>query len=191
MRSRKRQKPELGIVQKKDACLVIIDVQERFRDALPEFGRTTDNIRRLAQAFRLLGVPVIVTEQNPEKLGVTVAEISDALGNFRPVAKMHFSCCGEKAFMGEIRKTRAKDIILCGLETHVCVLKTALDLMNSGHRVHVVCDAVSSRKAKDTEVALRRLVHSGAFLATTESIIFQLIEKAGTEEFKQIFQLIK
>jgi len=179
-----------GIPKRRSACLVIIDVQERFRPAIFDFGRTANNIRKLAEAFRVLGIPIIITEQNPEKLGKTIPQITNELGEFKPVAKMHFSCCGEKEFVKALRKTKAKDVILCGLETHVCVLRTALDLMKSGRNVYLVCDAVSSRKAMDSEVAIKRLVHSGVFLTTVESIIFQLIDKAGTEEFRKIFAIV-
>ena len=181
----------IGIPKRGSACLVIIDVQERFRSAIFEFGKMATSVSRLAEAFSTLGIPVIVTEQNPEKLGKTIPEITNELGKFKPVGKMHFSCCGEKDFLKALRKTKAKDIVLCGLETHVCVLKTALDLMKSGRNVYLVCDAVSSRKAMDTEVAIKRLVHAGAILTTVESIIFQLIDKAGTEEFRKIFNIIK
>ncbi|MCX6817760.1 MAG: hydrolase [Candidatus Aenigmarchaeota archaeon] len=181
----------LGIPKRGSACLVIIDVQQRFRGAIFEFGKMSASVSKLAEAFRMLGIPIIITEQNPEKLGKTIPEITNELGEFKPVAKMHFSCCDEKDFMKALKATKAKDVILCGLETHVCVLKTALDLMKSGRNVYLVCDAVSSRKAMDSEVAIKRLVHSGVFLTTVESIIFQLIDKAGTEEFRKIFHLIK
>jgi nicotinamidase-related amidase len=188
----RKPRPLLGIPQRKGACLVIIDVQERFRDAIFDFGRTADNIRKLAEAFRMLGIPIIITEQNPVKLGKTIPEITNELGKFKPVAKMHFSCCGEKEFMSAIKKTKAKDVVICGFETHVCVLKTALDLMSSGYSVHVACDAVSSRKQSDTNLAIKRFVQLGApFITTTESIIFQLIDKAGTDEFRQIFRIVK
>jgi nicotinamidase-related amidase len=181
-----------GIPKRRSACLVIIDVQERFRPAIFDFGRTANNIRKLAEAFRVLGIPIIITEQNPEKLGKTIPQITNELGEFKPVAKMHFSCCGEKEFVKALRKTKAKDVILCGLETHVCVLRTALDLIGMGYRVHVACDAVSSRRKPDTDLAIRRFVQAGApFITTTETVIFQLIDKAGTEEFRKIFAIVK
>jgi nicotinamidase-related amidase len=182
---------KVATIDRKSACLVIIDVQDRFRDAIFEFGRMSGNICRLAQAFRILGVPVIVTEQNPDKLGSTIPEIADALGRFVPVPKMHFSCCGEATFVKELKKTKAKNVVLCGLETHVCVLKTALDLLNRGYNVYVACDAVSSRKKSDTDLIIKRFVQTGILITTAESIIFQLFDKAGTEEFRQIFSLIK
>ncbi|MCK5023911.1 MAG: hydrolase [Candidatus Aenigmarchaeota archaeon] len=181
----------IGIPKREKSCLVVIDVQEKFRPVIHEFDEVVENISKLVKSFQILKVPVIVTEQNPEKLGKTVPEISEVIENNESINKMHFSCCGEKTFSDKIKASGAKDIILCGVETHVCVLKTALDLLKDDYNVYVVCDAVSSRKKFDTKIAIKRLRQSGVFLNTVESIIFQLMDSAGTDEFREIIRVVK
>jgi len=182
---------KLGILDRKKTCLVVVDVQERFRNVIFEFDRMVENVRKLVESFRILGVPIIVTEQNPEKLGRTVPEVSKVLGDFKPIEKLHFSCFGNKDFVGEVKRLRIEDLVLCGLEAHICVLKTALDGLKRGYNVHVVYDAVSSRKQMDWGISMCRMGHKGIFLTTAESVIFQLIEKAGTDEFRKISSIVK
>lgn len=180
-----------GILDRKKTCLVVIDVQEKFRPVIFEFGKMSDNVRKLVETFRILKVPIIVTEQNPEKLGRTVPKISKVLGKFKQIEKLHFSCFGDKNFVRELKRLKVRDIILCGVEAHVCVLKTALEGLKEGYNVHVVYDAVSSRKQMDWDISMCRISHSSIFLTTTESVIFQLMDKAGTDEFRNVSRIIK
>lgn len=180
-----------GILERGKTCLVVIDVQEKFRPVIFEFDSVVRSISKLVGAFGIMKVPVIVTEQNPEKLGGTVKEIADAVGDFNPVAKMHFSCLGSEEFAKRLRSLGAKQLVLCGIEAHVCVLKTALDALEEGFEVHVACDAVSSRKKTDRDISTKRYLQSGVFLETAESVIFQLMDRAGTEEFREVSRLIK
>ncbi|NIO21352.1 MAG: isochorismatase family protein [Candidatus Aenigmarchaeota archaeon] len=181
----------LGILERKRTCLVVIDVQEKFRPVIFEFNKMAENIKKLVGSFRILNVPIIVTEQNPDKLGRTVPGVSKVLGSFKPFEKLHFSCFGDKKFEKELRKLKVKDIVLCGLEAHVCVLKTALDGVKRGYNVHVVYDAVSSRKQMDWSISMCRISHAGIFLTTTESVIFQVMDRAGTDEFRKVSRIIK
>jgi nicotinamidase-related amidase len=187
----KENMKDLGIMQRKRTCLVVIDAQERFRKVVFEFGKMAENVKKLVESFRILNVPVIFTEQNPEKLGRTIPEISGVLGDFKPIEKLHFSCFGDRNFEKELKRLKVKDIVLCGLESHVCVLKTALDGMKRGYNVHVVYDAVSSRKQMDRSISMCRISHAGIFLTTTESVIFQLMDRAGTDEFRKVSRIVK
>jgi len=180
-----------GILERENTCLIVIDVQERFRSVIHGFGEMAENAKKLIRAFRIFDIPVIVTEQNPEKLGRTIRELSNELGDFEPVEKLHFSCFGEADFAEELAKLGRKQIVLCGIEAHICVLKTALEGLKKGYEIHVASDAVSSRRQTDKDFALRRMSQSGVFLTTSESLIFQLMERAGTEEFRKVKDIVK
>ena len=181
----------LGILKRGNVCLIIIDVQERFRPVIFEMDRVIENTVKLAKAFNIFGIPIIVTEQNPEKLGKTVDEIRWSLLEYRPIEKLHFSCFGEEEFVKALKKHDVTQLVLCGIESHVCVLKTAIDAIRAGYEVHVAYDAISSRNIADWEIAKNRFVQSGAYVTTAESIIFQLMEFAGTEEFRKIMDIVK
>jgi len=171
-------------------CLVVVDVQEKFRSVIHEWDKTLENIVKLIRGAQVLGVPTVVTEQYPKGLGKTVKEISDVL-EFTPVEKTCFSCAKDDGFMEALDATGCENVILCGIESHVCVLQTALDLMKGGYDVHYVVDAVSSRNKSDKKIAVRRVVQEGALASSVEMILFQLLEKAGTDEFKKISEIVK
>ena len=173
-----------------DSRLLIVDVQERLVPAIPVAGQVIRNCRRLIQGAKILGVPVFATEQYPNGLGGTVPELAAELGD-RP-DKVRFSCaeCLNWGVAGEQPDDRFK-VVVAGLEAHVCVLQTALDLTAQGFRAYVPADAVASRHKLDWKIALRRLADSGATLTTTESVLFEWCETAGTPEFKQISRLVR
>lgn len=173
-----------------NSVLVVVDVQERFRDVINEWEETVENVVKVVEGCRVLGVPILHTEQYPKGLGKTVNELRQALDG-EPVEKVHFSCMGDPGFRQKIGSFGKKHVILCGIEAHVCVLQTALDLMDDGHVVHVVVDAVSSRKESDKKTAVRRMLNEGAAPETVEMVLFQLLKKGGTEEFKKISKIVK
>jgi nicotinamidase-related amidase len=172
-----------------DTVLLAVDMQERLLAVIPQAARITWNCRRLIDGAKTLGVRTIVTEQNPDKLGPTTAELAGA-GTAR-LAKMAFSCgaCGE-AF-ADWEAEGIERVLVCGIETHVCVAQTALDLVSAGYRVYVAADAVGARNAVDHEIALRRMESSGAVITTTEAALFEWCERAGTDEFRAISALAK
>jgi nicotinamidase-related amidase len=173
-----------------DTALLIVDVQQRLIPAIRGAERIVWNCRRLLEGARVLGVRTSITEQNPEKLGGTVAELAAAYAGDVP-AKMAFSCgaCGE--VFAEWRDAGIERVLVCGIETHVCVSQTAFDLLAAGYQVFVAVDAVGSRAALDHDIALRRLELSGAALTTVEAALFEWCERAGTPEFRQISALVK
>lgn len=178
-------------LHKHDAVLVIVDIQERLAAAMGERQKVVVNCLHLINAATLLRIPVLITEQYPKGLGPTVSEIKDALETYHPIEKITFSCCGERKFLDELASVGERKIILSGMETHVCVLQTCIGLLKEGHSVHVVQDAVCSRKSDDYKTGIEYMRDAGAVITCTETILFQLLEKAGTEEFKIISKRIK
>ena len=182
---------ERYVLDRAAATLVIVDIQERLAVAMSEKDRVVTNAQHLIEAARLLEIPLLVTEQYPKGLGPTIPEIKSALQTYAPVEKITFSCCGEPFFMEAVQETERKQIILTGMETHVCVLQTCIDLLQAGYVVHVVSDAVCSRTKHNYKTALEYMRDAGAVISCTETALFQLLVKAGTEEFKAISKRIK
>ncbi|HEX6962963.1 MAG TPA: isochorismatase family protein [Lacipirellula sp.] len=173
-----------------DTALLVVDMQERLLAVIPGAERIQWNCRRLIDGAGILGMGVSITEQNPEKLGATAAGLGRR-GDLAPLAKMAFSCgaCGE--LHPRWQAAGVERVLLCGIESHVCVQQTAFDLLSAGYRVYVAADAVASRNADDYTWALQRMLASGAVVTTTEAALFELCERAGTPEFRQISALAK
>lgn len=178
------------IINRKNSILVIIDVQQRYLPHLEESEIMLKNIGILMQASKKLSIPTIITEQYPQGLGHTDTELS-RLNPIKPVEKISFSSCGEDNFNSEIKKTNRSHVILTGIETHVCVLQTALDLIKNGYCVHLVEDAVRSRQELKRKIGTELMRQAGVVITCTETIIFQWLEKSGTSEFKEIQKLVK
>jgi nicotinamidase-related amidase len=172
-----------------DTALVVIDVQERLVPAIAGHRRVVWNIRRLVDAAKTLGLPVLATEQYPKGLGPTVPELAGRLGAIP--SKLTFSCCGSPEFLRELESRGVHKILVCGIEAHVCVQQTVLDLLAHGWRVYVAADAVGSRQEIDYRIALGRMDSSGATLTTTEAALFEWCTVAGTPQFKEISRLAK
>lgn len=173
-----------------DTGLLVVDVQERLIAAQSDGDRVVWNVRRLLDGAKLLGVRSAATEQYPEKLGPTVPELAERL-NSKAVSKLSFSCRTCDEIFAAWRAAGIHRVLVCGIETHVCVQQTVLDLLAAGFQVLVAADAVSSRFAIDHEIALRRLESSGALLTTTEAALFEWCNEAGTAAFKGVSALAK
>ncbi|MGH9459371.1 MAG: hydrolase [Thermoanaerobaculia bacterium] len=181
-------------LDRNEALLAVIDVQEKFASVIDRFDELQRNIERLIRGCHILGVPAAVTEQYTKGLGETVEPLRRALGETyatKPAEKMCFSSWGCGEFADGIRRSGRKQILLAGIEAHVCVWQTALDLLIAGYDVYVVADAVSSRSAANREIALRRLEREGARLTSTEMALFEMTMQAGSEEFRAISKLVK
>ncbi len=174
-----------------ETILLVIDVQERlfpFIDAKKEFRK---NLQTLTRGARILEIPIILTEQVPQKIGKTIPEISKELPHISPFKKITFSCCGDSAIRQKIKSLKRKSILLSGIETHVCVYQTAADLIDLKYDVHVVADAVSSRSARNKTIALERMKEIGVSTTGTEMVLCELLKKAEGKKFKEILNLIK
>ncbi len=177
------------LLSREDSKLLIVDVQEKLIRHIPVADRMIENCRRLIQGARILQIPAFGTQQYPKGLGNTVPALSELLNDLPE--KLRFSCSDVLSWGGEAEQTddRCK-IVVAGIEAHVCVQQTAFDLMSHGFQVYVPADAVASRHKLDWKFALDRMSISGAMITTTESVLFEWLEAAGTPEFKQISKLI-
>ena len=179
--------PEL--MSRDDTTLLVVDVQEKLLRAMRAPDRLVWNVGRLVEGARTLGVAIAATEQYPQGLGATTPSLADKLGSAH--AKLTFSCWGCAGFREQLEPLDRPNVLVCGMETHVCVQQTTLDLLAAGYRVFVAVDAVTSRAMLDHDVALRRMESSGATLTTVEAALFEWCGAAGTPEFKAISQLVK
>ncbi len=173
-----------------NSTILVIDAQDKLLNGVQNSDKIVWNIKRLVNAAKIVKVNTICTEQNPEKLGRTNPSLLEEL-DFQPIKKMSFSCVKCTNILNELLKSQNQAILLCGLETHVCIQQTALDLISKGYGVFIAVDAIGSRNEFDHEIALRRLESSGVILTTTESIIFEWCGTSDREEFKAISNLIK
>jgi nicotinamidase-related amidase len=168
-----------------------VDIQERLFPHIHEHQQLSENLVKLIKGLKILNVPMIVTQQYTRGLGQTIPPVAEALGEFEPLEKLTFSCYGDPDFVNVLNDSGKNHIILAGIETHVCVLQTAMDLLDIGYEVIIIEDCVSSRRLNDKQVALKRMRDDGVIITTCESILFELLKVAGTEEFKAISQLVK
>lgn len=178
------------LLQRDQAVLLIIDVQERLVKAMARRESVEQAILKLQQGMEILGIPTLMTEQYPKGLGPTVETIRSCAGNACCVEKTAFSCCGEANFWPELERLQPRQVIVTGMEAHVCVLQTVLDLLHAGFQVHVPVCAVCSRSDAHRDNALRRMEQAGAILTNVESALFELVRGAHSPEFKAISKLV-
>ena len=179
------------MLEREKTLLVVVDVQERLLPAMSDPERVLDRAARAARGCAVLGVPALVTEQVPSALGRTVEALREALDLYEPIEKDSFSCCGERAFTEAVDRIDPADVLLCGIESHVCVLQTARALIQSCRRVHVLSDAVDSRDPENRAVALRRMERDGAIPSSVEIALFEMLKGASAPEFRSIVKIVK
>lgn len=174
-------------IDRERAVLVVIDVQEAFRPVIPNFAQIARASATLLRAAKEVGIPVIVTEQYPKGLGATVVEVADQLPDgVEPLTKTAFSVAEADGFDLQGRD----QAIVCGIETHVCVSQSVLDLLEQDVQVHLVVDGVGSRAELDRELGLGKAERAGAWLTSVETAIFELVRRAGSDEFKSLQKLV-
>ena len=181
----------LLLLDKKRTGLVVVDMQKKLLKAMPNPDLLKENVLKLIEGFKIIERPIFLTEQYPEGLGKTETAIKKVLKEVEIEEKMSFSCCGIKGFSQKLRKQKVDQVVLCGIETHICIRQTAMDLLSEGFGVVVVKECVSSRKEIDSETALNQMQANRIQISTTETVLFELLEIAGTDEFKKISELIK
>ena len=173
-------------------ALVVIDVQERLFPYIHDHDSVESETVRLIRGIRTLNLPIVVTEQYTKGLGPTLASVRDALGeSYQPLEKDTFSCCGDTPFLDAMEKLGRQQVILCGIETHVCVYQTAIDLLDRGHHVYLAIDAVGSRSPRNRKLAIRRIEQGGGILTSVEMALFELLQVSGTDEFRTISKLVR
>jgi nicotinamidase-related amidase len=178
-----------SLLNRENAALLVIDVQERINAVMSDQGHLP-RLEVLIEACREIGVPVIGSEQYPQGLGPTVDSLAKLLGDDLP-GKLTFSCARDDGLREAVTECGREQIVVTGIETHVCVLQTALDLIGGGFEVHVPHDAVNSRRPSDKEWALHRMAAAGATITSTESALFEILERCDTTDFKTVAKLIK
>jgi nicotinamidase-related amidase len=179
-------------IVKNNTLLVCIDLQERLIPAMHSGTSAVTEAAKLVKGFIAIGCPVIVTQQYTKGLGDSVSEIKEAFDNFSHIEKSSFSAMGEPDFVNALEQTGRKTVVICGVESHVCVMQSALDMLAAGYEVFLAADAVSSRKKIDMDTAVKRMLHTGIMPATVESVLFELLENdSKSETFKTISRLVK
>ncbi len=173
------------------AVLIIVDIQGKLASVMHEKESLFDNNVRLIQGFKALNLPILFTEQIPEKLGPTVEPLLQELVGVSPIAKEAFSCWAERAFHDRIESLTRRHVVLTGIECHVCVYQTALDLMSNGYTVHLVADAVSSRTQQNLAIGIDAMKTAGAQITSTEMVLFELLRTAADPKAKDIFKIVK
>jgi nicotinamidase-related amidase len=180
------------MLKRETSVLVVVDIQGKLAQLMHEKDSLFAEAARMIRGAAALGVPVIWMEQNPKGLGATVPEVAGTMPQgASPIPKMSFSCCGEPAFIEALEATGRKQVLVCGIETHICVYQTSRDLATRGYEVQVVADAVSSRKPLNREVGLKRAQAAGAALTTVEMALFEMLGGAGGSVFKEIVAIVK
>ena len=179
------------MLKSQDTLLLLIDVQEKLFRVMDEKEKLLKNLLALTRGATLLDIPTIITEQNPSGLGPTLPEITEAAPGAALAVKYSFDCCGESGFPEMLAACGRRQVLVCGIESHICVYQTAMGLRRAGYEVQVVADAVSSRAPANRELALRRLENEGIELTGTEMALFELLGTAKSDKFKAVSALIK
>lgn len=179
------------LIKPDQSCLIVIDVQERLVPAMQAPARVIRNTRTLMTAATKLGIPMLLTEQYPKGLGHIVPELEYLARGGTVFEKMHFSCMNEPDFAHAFKALNRRQAVIVGMEAHICVMQTGVDLMEQGFEIFVVTDATASRTLESEKACLDRLSAAGAGIVTTEMVVFEWLGRAGTPEFKELLQKIK
>jgi nicotinamidase-related amidase len=179
------------MLTREHTVLVVVDVQGNLSQAMHEQETLLQQLQTIIQGFQALEVPLVVTEQYPRGLGPTVPEIARLIPDVQPISKVAFSCCGEERFMHQLHSLNRQQVVIVGIEAHVCVYQTAVELVSMGYEVEVVVDAVSSRTPANKAIGLSRIREGGAGITGVETVLFELLKEAGGPAFKAIQRLIK
>lgn len=179
------------ILKKETTALLIIDLQERILPVINNIDLVIDNTIKLIKGFKVLNLPIYYTEQYPKGLGHTSEKLLNELDGYSAIHKMSFSCSGAPDLFSEFKSKKLNQVVVCGVESHVCVQQTVLDLISNDFQVNVAADAVSSRRETDYNIALDRMRTLGVEITSTESVLFELLEVCGTAEFKEISKIVK
>ncbi len=181
----------MSLLSVEDTVLFVIDMQGNLYESMQDKAFLLENVQKLIRGVQVFGIPIIVTEQIPEKLGPTIGPVAGLLPDAPRIPKADFSCCGDEKIMKALKAVERRQVLLSGIETHVCVYQTAIDLLGFGYDVHLVADAVSSRTALNRKIGIRKMRDEGAHLASTEMVLFELVRTADDPKFREIFKIVK
>ncbi|MFP4439431.1 MAG: hydrolase [Chloroflexaceae bacterium] len=179
------------MLQVENSALLVIDVQGKLAQMMHEQEQLFGNLQKMVRGAQVLELPIIVTEQNPEGLGPTIPELAQFLPDTPSISKMSFSCCGNSEFMQAIKALGRRQLLMTGIETHICVYQTTRELLERGYEVEVVTDAVSSRTPANKAIGLQRMQEAGARMTSSEMALYELLQVAEGPQFKEILKLVK
>ncbi len=179
------------MLEAKKCCLVVVDVQEKLLRVTQNSEQVVKNCRILIQIAKALDIPILWCQQYPKALGQTVAPLAELLNGLFPADKLTFSCCGAPGFVERLEVMNIEAAVLCGIESHVCVFQTAMDILHQGLKVHVISDAVGSRTAENRQIGVSRMASAGVIISSTEMFLFELLRSAEHPKFKELSALIK
>ena len=171
-------------------ALLVIDIQEKIIAPINNKDSIIENIQKLLKAYQILDENIFFSEQNPFKLGKTIPNLLPKV-SFNKIQKMDFSLASSKDLLDELNNKKITNLIVCGIETHICIQQSVLEFLQTGYEVLVICDAMGSRNNLDHEISLQRMLHKGAIITTTESIIFEICKTSDRKEFREIRNIIK
>lgn len=174
-----------------NTAVVIIDMQGKLWNVMSEKEALLENVQKLIKGVRVLGVPIILTEQNPQGLGPTMPELTQLMPETRAITKFCFSCHQDKNFEQIISGIKRNQLLICGIESHICVYQTTLELLSHGYEVQVIADAVSSRVLRNRDITLMRVQSEGAKLTTVEMVLYELLQTAENPKFKEMLKVVK
>ncbi|MFQ5612170.1 MAG: hydrolase [Anaerolineae bacterium] len=174
-----------------NTVLLVVDVQGKLAHLMHGKDALFENLQKIIKGAQVLQVPILWAEQNPDGLGPTIPEVARHLAGAQPISKLSFSCCGSDRFVQALNALNRRQVLVAGIETHVCVYQTTLDLLELGYEVQIVTDAVSSRTAENRQIGLERMKEAGARLTSAETALFELLKVAEGTQFKQILEIVK
>jgi nicotinamidase-related amidase len=179
------------MLKTENVVLLIVDMQGNLAHAMHGKELLFKNVQKLIKGIQVLRIPVLWVEQNPQGLGPTIPEIADLLSDVQPISKMSFSCCGNDPFVQALKALNRNQVLIAGIEAHVCVYQTAIALVDSGYEVQVVSDAVSSRNMENREIGLQKMRDSGVGLTGVETALFEILKVAEGDRFREILKILK
>jgi nicotinamidase-related amidase len=179
------------MLDKGNTGLIVVDIQGKLARLVDNSNDLIANCEKLIKGAKVLGLAIIWLEQNPEKIGPTIGELSSLLEAQTPISKFTFDACNDSLFMKEVSATNIDNWLICGIEAHICVYQTALHLQSSGYNVQIVCDCISSRTLENKNLAITKLVNRGVDISGLEMCLYELIQDCRSTEFKEILALIR
>lgn len=174
-----------------NTMLIVIDIQGNLYESMHEKEFLFNNLAMIVKGAQVMEIPILVTEQIPAKLGPTISQLAELLRGIEPIPKSSFSCCSDDGFMKKLKAINRGQILMTGIESHVCVYQTTMDLIDAGYEVNLLADGVSSRTSMNRTVGIERMVNGGAKLSSTEMALFELVKTAEGEKFRQMIRIVK
>ena len=181
----------MALINREDTVFIAIDYQEKLMPVMSNKEDLEDKVCRLAEGMKALGIPHIVTQQYTKGIGQTIPSVAEAIGEFAPIDKTSFSCMNNEEFRAQLEKTGRKTAVVCGIEAHICLQQTVLQLLDEGYTVYVPVHCVSSRSQRDMMWSLDRIGSAGAITTTYEAVLYELLRDAKAPEFKAISKIVK